>query len=352
MDLTDKEIVALYKAPKTGLRGLVAFARDNKIPIKRAKEVLVGIESYTLNRQPIHSFQRRRTIVPSPGYQLQCDLADMSRYSKENDGVTFLMCCIDCFSRYAWVFPLKSKAAVNVAPALKELLKETTFSLFQTDNGTEFYNKTVKKVLEENNVTIFSTNSSAKAAIVERFIRTIKDAISHLWVARDSFKYVDVLGDIVDAYNNRYHRSIGMPPDDVNEDNVVDVSARLYPSETKPKSKPKFKEGVLVRTALEKATFGKESTHENWTREIFRIDKLLPTSPPTYKLKDYNGKEILRSYYERELQKVREPIGDVYKVEKVLKYRTNKGKREAFVRWLGYGEEFDSWIAAGDLKKI
>jgi len=34
---------------------------------------------------------------------------------------------------------------------------------------------------------------------------------------------------------------------------------------------------------------------------------------------------------------------DVYKVEKVLKTRKRKGKKEYFVKWKGYDDSFNSW---------
>jgi transposase InsO family protein len=350
-EISDEDIVKLYQDPATGLRGLIAFARDNQIPLKRAREVLQGLESYTLNRQPRHTFQRRRTYVRIQNHQFQIDLADMSHYAEENNGVNFLLCCIDCFSKYAWVLPLKTKSASDVAAALKTIFDETTPKLVQTDNGSEFYNKTVKKLLEKYDIELFSSNSFAKASIVERFIRSFKSIISHLWIAQNSFKYIDKLPELVKSYNNRFHRSIGMAPSEVNEANAAEVNQKLYP-EAEEFVEPKFNVDDMVRTSLSKGVFDKESSHQHWTTELFRIVQVLPTNPTTYKLVDFDDKKILRAYYEEQLQKVVEPIGKVYKVEKVLKYRTKKGKREALVRWLGYGEEFDSWIDASELKDI
>jgi len=71
---------------------------------------------------------------------------------------------------------------------------------------------------------------------------------------------------------------------------------------------------------------------------------------PTYKVKDLGDKKIAGVFYERELQKVVEP--DVYKIEKILKWRGKGLKKEALVRFMGYGPEFDQWIKKNELVKL
>lgn len=63
-----------------------------------------------------------------------------------------------------------------------------------------------------------------------------------------------------------------------------------------------------------------------------------------YRLKDYEGENIVRIFYEKELVKVYE--SDFYKIEKVLRKR---GKEE-FVKWLGWLFKYDLWILVVDLK--
>lgn len=58
-----------------------------------------------------------------------------------------------------------------------------------------------------------------------------------------------------------------------------------------------------VRIALEKTVFSRGYT-PNWSKETFVISKQLITDPPTYKIADEHGEEILGSYYEPELQAV------------------------------------------------
>ena len=57
------------------------------------------------------------------------------------------------------------------------------------------------------------------------------------------------------------------------------------------------------------------------------------------------GEEVKGSFYEQELQKVKQ---ETFRIEKVLK-RDNK-KKLALVKWLGYPDKFNSWLPLSDLK--
>ena len=51
------------------------------------------------------------------------DLAGMQLISKFNEGVRFLLCAINIFSKYAWVVPLKDKKGVSIVAAFQSILK-------------------------------------------------------------------------------------------------------------------------------------------------------------------------------------------------------------------------------------
>jgi hypothetical protein len=77
----------------------------------------------------------------------------------------------------------------------------------------------------------------------------------------------------------------------------------------------------------------------------------LGTTVFPYTIKDSDGEPIIGRFYEQELYSAegREPD---FKIEKVLRRRTVKGKKMALVKWLGYDNKFNSWIPAGDIKSI
>ena len=75
------------------------------------------------------------------------DLADMQLISKCNDGIRYLLCAIDLFSKYAFVIPLKDKKGSTIANAFQSNLEnlEGKPNKIWNDQGSEFYNTHFKK---------------------------------------------------------------------------------------------------------------------------------------------------------------------------------------------------------------
>ena len=146
---------------------------------------------------------------------------------------------------------------------------------------------------------------------------------------------IDLLDDIVDEYNNTYHRSIKMKPIDVKNNTYID-----FKKESNDKN-PKFKVGDHVRISKYKNIFPK-GYMPNWSEEIFVISKMKNTIPWTYVLNDLNGEEIIGTFYENELQKNNKKE---FRIEKVLKKKGDK----LYVKWKGYDSSFNSWIDKKDI---
>ena len=110
-----KRLRARYKS--LGLPGSYAGADtlSKALGGQSVKEALMGEDSYTLHRPVLYRFPRRKTIVSGPMDQFQCDLVDCSAYKDHNDGIRYLFCCIDVFTKYAWVSPLRSKRGQETA---------------------------------------------------------------------------------------------------------------------------------------------------------------------------------------------------------------------------------------------
>ena len=88
---------------------------------------------------------------------------------------------------------------------------------------------------------------------------------------------------------------------------------------------PKFKVGDHVRISKYKNIFAKRYT-PNWSEEVFVISKITKTVPQTYVINDFNGEEIIGTFYEKELQKTNQKE---FRIEKVIKKKENK----LFVKW-------------------
>ena len=81
------------------------------------------------------------------------------------------------------------------------------------DQCTESYNKYFKKWLHDTSIKMYSTHNEGKPVVAGRFIRTLKNKIDKQMTAVSKNVYFDVLNNIVDEYNNTYHRTIKMKPD-------------------------------------------------------------------------------------------------------------------------------------------
>jgi len=46
-----------------------------------------------------------------------------------------------------------------------------------------------------------------------------------------------------------------------------------------------------------------------------------------------------------EIQKIVNKPDTVYIIDKILKVRKQRGKTDYFVKWRGYGDEFNQWVS-------
>ena len=129
--------------------------------------------------------------------------------------------------------------------------------------------------------------------------------------------------------------------------NESTVYFNLYGDMEQLSSKPRFKVGDKVRISkYKRKIFGKRYT-PNWTEEIFLVHKIQSTNPITYRLKDLNNEGIQGNFYDRELLKAKQ---DVFRIEKVI--RRDYKKKHALVKWLGYSDDFNSWIPLSSLQDL
>ena len=183
-----------------------------------------------------------------------------------------------------------------------------------------------------------------KAAVVERFNRTLKTKMYKYFTFKNTLRYIDVLQDLVDSYNATYHRSIGMAPNEVNATNEHLVRSRLYPPK-KPVVRWQFDVGDTVRITKARHTPFNKGYEQQWTRKLFRVQSRIPTDPPTYALKDMAGEPIKDKFYRFEIQKVDDNRDDHFAIDKILKTKRGaEGKVRHFVSWLGYPSKFNSWV--------
>ena len=254
----------------------------------------------------------------------------------------------------------------------------------------------MQEVFRHYGVEHFATWSDTKAAVVERFNRTLKSRLWQYFSANQTNIYVDVLDRVLAAYNNSYHRSIGMTPVQASEKrNEQLVWSRLYANDTggggggdgrggvvankrgdeeapgraPPRSlnvrygptrtshlrrlgaPPRLVEqpvallrkGAMVRISNVKGVFEKGYV-PNWSEEDFRIREVLRADARgerfrprvIYKLEDRAGEPIKGSWYREELQSIN---SNRYLIERIIRKRRRLQPQEQVAPLRGNSEE-------------
>lgn len=340
--MTEK-LQKLYFDPKTGFTGASELVRRSGVKPHVVKQFLHQQDTYTKHKDIRKKFPTRRVVVNNIDQQYQVDLVEMIPYAKDNKGYKYILTCIDVFSKYLWAIPIKSKSAENTAEALAKVFAERVPKMMQSDHGKEFENKTVQALLTKHGVRFFTTNSEFKAQVVERVNRTLKTRMWRYFTEKGHKKWIDVLQDLVHNYNTSFHRSIGMTPAEASlKKNEDVVRYNLYGQNDQDHRNPKFEVGDSVRIAKWKSPFSKAYAG-NYTTEQFFVTDVLDTQPVTYRVKDWHDEPVMGTFYEQQLVKYDKQDKE-YEIEEVIKTRTKNGKKQYFVKWKGYGDEFNSWV--------
>ena len=143
---------------------------------------------------------------------------------------------------------------------------------------------------------MYSTCNEGKSVVAERFIRTLKNKIFKHITAISKNVYFDVLGDIINKYNNTVHKTIKIKPVDITGDSYAEYNEEFNEKDTK------FKVGDHVRISKYKNIFSKGYA-PSWSVEVFVVSKIKNTVALTYVVCNLSGEEISESFYEKELQK-------------------------------------------------
>ena len=332
-----------------------------KFPFVSLKEVKLWLqnqESFSLNKAVRRTFKRGRVIVAGIDDQYDTDLMSMLQYKSSNNNVSFVLVIIDILSRFVWIKQLKTKHSKQVVDAFKSLFKATERipKRIRSDRGKEFTSVETQKYFKSIGVHQMFTGNEQQANYVERVIKTLKSKIRRYMTINRTTKYVDILENIVYSYNHTVHSSINMKPAQITKKYEKEIWWNSYlPTElklnTKHKKKHSYKYNIddNVRISHLRHAFQREYDIK-WSGEIFVISsRFIRQDQPIYKIKDIKGEEITGSFYEYELQKVSIPSDKLYEIEKEIKRRVHKGKKQVLVKFKHWPNKFNEWINVDDL---
>lgn len=308
MDKTD-HLNKIYFDPRNrgSFGGPDRLKKEAKVSLKEAKSYLEGVNAYNKNKSVKHKFVRRKISCPIVDYKWQTDLLSLQRFSRQNKGYNYILTVIDVASRFAFAIPLKTKSAKDVTEGFKTILENSKRNpkLLEADEGKEYFNNTFIKMCEKFGITLYHNESPLKAAMIERFNRTLMTRLTKIFTYRNKTSYYDILQNVVDSYNSCPHRIIKHAPKDVNKYNQMDCWFNTYESHFNlPKRKLDLKVGDFVRIKMVKQTFTK-GYEKSFSEQLYQIVEVVNSRPVTYKIADTTGLNIKGIFYPEELSIVK-----------------------------------------------
>lgn len=375
----------LYNDPKTGYIGRDKLLdKVNKLAIgvssRDITSFLQSYEPHQMHRQHHKKTASLPILIKSPMAYLQIDLVLAYKdFSGHNKGRKILLTAIDMNTRFAFVRFLRNKKASVVLEGMKSILDQikTDYgrypSIIQSDQGSEFMNELNKYLNKRGIKHVYSKSHTPQSqGVIERFNGTIKQRIARYMSANNTKTIIDVLPDLVFAYNNSYHSTIQRSPNDmvqsekhntkgfqylikkgikrytennrlfpkINHGDYVRLSMLYYPEERRLKNMGQRKDGSSINWSSDIYTV--LHVHDNGritkNREIHRNN--------TYTIQSTNDKSDIKKNIKREwlLKTVHpEKITRLSEAKKVLdnidkrieiekKIDQNKGKSDIAAR--------------------
>ena len=349
---------------KAALKELTAFAKRNTLGTHtevRKRRKRQGVFHYS--------------VFPHKDEFFETDLMDVfgarghedEKLRELNNGFVFLLLVINVGTKYVYARKLRTKGSAEVAAALKDIFvrdvrilhrsKEYQTVLMHSDKGKEFYNDAVAGILHFAGIRLYSSESSHKAAVVERVIRTLRSRLVKAIESRGE-KWINLYARVIALYNSQYHRTIGMTPTEAQTNydlalfNTVDNRQSKKKQPIVPTRPSKFSKGDIVRLSVSGHLFRKGSA-KTWTDEVYKIVLIKRVKKHyVYGVEDMSGERILGKFEEHTLKAAaEEPAGSEYKLH-ILKQRMRNKKKEYLVHWDGYSKKDDQWVSADTVHDI
>lgn len=269
MELLNK----LYYDPETGFQSKQklykkAIAIDNSITLKIVDDFLKRQATHQITHQVIKEKEFNTIISPAVRNNYQMDIMYLPNPS-QNQNFKYLLTCIDVYSRYVFVKPMKSKTGEEVYAKFKAMMEQYGRPVnLNLDLGKEFIYLPFKKYCEDNGIKLWYSDSEQenKNSIIERFHRTLRNMILKYEVASGK-AYIKQLQKLINNYNSTEHTTIKQKPLNIWEGKQVNQQSIT-------KLKNDYEVGDKVRHITKKKSFDKSSSTTNYTKTIYTITKI------------------------------------------------------------------------------
>ena len=336
--------------------------RDKSCTLKQVIEWIRNQSVYNIHRARKLKFERRKLVRLRPYETLSADVVFLQDLSKFNSNYSYILTVRCLFSNKAWCYPLKQKSKREVSEALDQLfydLKGQVVNL-TTDNGIEF---DLPELYEKHCINRYYVKSPLHACHIENFHRVLENRIYRALTANSTLRWIIYLDDIVDSYNNTPSRRLyNLSPNDCLIPANTEFLKKKFDTERKlmdrkyKKVKNDLEVGTVVHVVKPKTVFSRGYKASFFDKRR-KITKILPTSPPTFKV---SGLE--RSYYRAELAPTKESEVErqktyyIYKERKTggrqLRSHSKSGETKEFLIKSYSDPEFEEWVDEIRLERL
>ncbi len=268
-----KVLQKIYYDPKQGLinaQKLFQKVRELGIKLQDVKNFLQKQKTAQLYKGPT---QKQFYPITAPPGSYQCDLLFYPKTKKVNNGYDTALTLIEITSRMAYCVPMKGKQTSEVIRAMEAFLKIPKLEIknLTSDKGSEFISASWKKLMKEHGINhiLADEQDHTKLGLIERLNRSIKNLISKYQTTYSTKKWIDVVDDLLENYNNTIHSSTGYAPAKVGPTELALIRFRAAVKTGQLDQLKDLNIGDKVRILQRKPLFGKEGA--KWSEEVYTI---------------------------------------------------------------------------------
>ncbi|GMF41039.1 unnamed protein product [Phytophthora fragariaefolia] len=245
-----------------------------------------------------------------------------------------ILISVNINSRIGFAKILNNKRAETVLKAIEDFVDKNNVSAIFSDNGSEFFNKSVERFFDERSISHGNAIAGDHTVLgkIDRFIRTIKSKLTKMkQIIRFKKQTQSILNEAIANYNNTHHSAINATPSEMRGKVMLDDVE--YNKRLVKKIITDIPPGSIVRCRLNaKTPFDKEGAR--WSRTA-------------YEVVGFDGLKIPISSD----AEINDRVNQFWEVEKIMNHENMRnGKCKYLIKWKGYDEP--SWEPQDNLRLI
>ena len=249
----------------------------------------------------------RRVSVARPFDSVQLDVAFLPHLkSSVNNNVIGFVCCIDTFSRYLWVKTITNRREmhIRVNQLIDEMERDFGKKPINITADNEFATLELQRLVAQRldgRLYLSEPHEKFRTGIVERVIRTLKNLIKRYLTQYDTIKYVDILPQLVQNYNDTIHDEIRTRP------NVSIKTGQSFPKIDR-RNIPKLQIGDKVRVLDARKRGWTKGDVPYYSKEVYVVSGFDKYRYRIKNTRDPNDPRSKRSWAVHQLLRIRNVI--------------------------------------------